>query len=203
VDPPLRQCLDPDPSKAMLSIARDKLEQWPAWIQERVVFHQASIETFELQEEVDVVVVGYNTLHLVPGLSARWRGLQRIAASLKPGGRVLLDCRAMRTASRPYHYVGEFAVSSDDAIRVVQFEEDIWHEHSASYECIIVYEVLRDDVPAGQYSRHLTMYYFPWAELDFLLSNAGFEVVARFAAYDQPMPRGTYFGSYQVVAAKK
>lgn len=70
-------------------IARDKALAWAASLDLRIDYQQANLEEFLYQEHFyDLIAIIY--IHLLPEIRQRFH--RQLAACLKPGGKILLEC---------------------------------------------------------------------------------------------------------------
>ncbi|HEY8448635.1 MAG TPA: class I SAM-dependent methyltransferase [Thermomicrobiales bacterium] len=199
--PLARRCaaLDPgsrvvglDISEPLLDRARERLGSDQRELSGIVSFVRGDMANFNLGEQFDLIVIGFNSLAYVIGLENQISCLQSVRRHLAPGGRLAIDLLvpALRlldpvTAPPMMHLELDLSAPEQGVQRMLRFATIRYNPETQVDRTLYVYEMQYTDGRQERFFDDLEwQMYFP-RELELLMRLSGLKVVERYGAYDR------------------
>ena len=174
-----------DSHPGLLAEARRMAADLEPALRERLIYRQADMRTFSLDERFDRIVIPYNGLYCLLADDEVAACLAAVTRHLSPGGRLVLDVYRV-FAPDPDCDDGEEPVAAlSDGERTVHiYERSDWDQPTQRLDAWYRYRI---EGPAGASEQTYCIpqrYLFP-DQLDQLLAAAGLAVAERFGDFDR------------------
>jgi SAM-dependent methyltransferase len=177
-----------DASPHMLALTCDKLVAAGPEVAERARLVQGDLRSFELEQRFDLALIAVKSFSYLTSRSDQQRALERIAAHLRPGGRLALDLLhpALSWLAQPPGSLNQDLVQDvpERGVTVARTEAVVSTDLAAQIRVIrSAYEVVaRDGSLTKRFVEWPYRYIFRF-EAELLLERAGLEVEAIYGGY--------------------
>jgi SAM-dependent methyltransferase len=184
-----------DLSDEMLGQAQQKLTQLPAACRARVHLVRQDIQTFRATPPVDLVIVPCSTLAHVLELDDQIEVWRSAHASLRPGGRFVVDLTMPNLAAyadslaTPPRALVEMDIdqeSEDGVHRLIRYKTTRYEAHRQRAQVHFLYDRFESRDDNEQARRYVSDFeshvYFP-RELELLFRYTGFEIEQTWGGY--------------------
>jgi ubiquinone/menaquinone biosynthesis C-methylase UbiE len=198
-----------DRSAAMLAIAREKLSQQSAHVQQRVDLVEGDMRTFSIPQRFQLVIIPYRAfLHMLTVEDQR-QALQRISEHLVNGGRLILnvfDPKLETIVAMAGSQSGTLRWSEEirhprTGRKVVVWNSRRYYPEEQRVEQLFIFEELDEagNVVAKSYAP-LTARWIYQTEMQHLLELSGYQIEALYGDFQ----RGPFrYGGEQIWVARK
>jgi SAM-dependent methyltransferase len=177
-----------DASPHMLALTHAKLVAAGPEVMERARLVRGDLRSFELEQRFDLALIAVKSFSYLTSRSDQQRALERIAAHLRPGGRLALDLLhpALSWLTQPPGSLSQDLVQDvpERGITVARTEAVVSTDLAAQIRVIrSAYEVVaRDGSLTKRFVEWPYRYIFRF-EAELLLERAGLEVEAIYGGY--------------------
>jgi len=198
-----------DLSSAMLAICRQKLEDEPEDVQDRVTLVRGDMRQFELHHEFELVNIPFRPFQHLLTVEDQLASLGAIRRHLVPGGKLILDVfnpaieRLAGPLTAPVSYVEEVDFILPDGRRVLRHVRIVGRDllkqvHDIEFDYLVTHADGRQE---KRTHRSRMRYFFPY-EIEHLLARSGFAVEDLFSDYDKS-PYGAHYPGELIFVARK
>ena len=171
-----------EPSAIMLARARAKLELEPAEVRARVTLHHADMRAAELGKTFRLAIAPFRVFQHITTIDEQLRFLESVRRHLAPGGRFVFDvfnpyfAKLTSADGREEEDTPEQELPDGRTLRrTARVTRVRWVDQVSEIE-LIYYVAARRGTPPERYVQAFDMRWYLAAELQHLLSRAGFRV---------------------------
>ena len=182
-----------DISQPLLDRAGETLASQPPAIRDSIHFVHGDMRGFDLGEQFDLIIVGFNSFAYVESTEDQLACLEAVRRHLAPNGRFAIDLvvpplfylNESQGGAPPMRLDLDFAAPEAGVKRFLRFSTEHYDTAAQRDEMTYYYEIHQLDGQVERRLDDLTWHmYFP-RELDLLMRAAGLTVVARYGNYDR------------------
>ena len=181
-----------DYSAAMLDVCRDKLEQQPPEVRERVNLFHSNMAGFETGEKYLLVTIPFRAFQLLLAPEEHRACLTSAQQHLEEKGKIIIDVFNSRydrliPDSKYAEEIGDLPETPLPGGRKIRRTNRTvaWHKMRQYNEIELAHYITEADGTERRLTQLLKMRYFFRYEMEFLLELCGFRVVELFGTYDR------------------
>lgn len=197
-----------DASARMLNRCRERLEDEPDDVRDRVRLVEASMDDFRIDREFALIYSPFRSFQVLMSVERQLNCLTLVRDHLKPGGHFVLDVfdphmpfLTDETRTVEWGRGDEFAMPDGRRVEVKYRNHDV-DFHRQTIGCEQIFYVTHPDGRAERLVQTFQLRYFHRYELEHLLVRAGFALVEMYGGFDKRPPGVNPPGELLAVARK-
>ncbi len=180
-----------DNSPPLLTRAREHAAALDAHLRSAVHFLDADMRSFDLGEQFDFILIGFNSLAYIHTLEEHRSCLRAVRQHLAPGGILVLDLLVpqlsfLADAQQPVPPLRlelDITAPEHGVKRLLRFATERYDAASQTDDTMYIYEVFRDDGSSERFTDDLAWHMYYPHELTMLLEGAGLNPVERWGNF--------------------
>jgi SAM-dependent methyltransferase len=197
-----------DLSPYMLAVCKQRLEQEPAEVQQRVQLELADMRAFDLGQTFKLITIPFRPFQHLVEVEDQIACLRCIHRHLAGDGRFILDLFNPFLPALAREVTGEEQgdepeFTMPDGRRVLRRNRIVARDVFKQYQDVeLIYNITHPDGRTERIVHAFPMRYFFRYEVEHLLARCGFEVEALYAEYDKS-PYGSQYPGELIFVARK